>query len=251
MSKSAGGGGRLCNQIIRNLALSVIAEKNNLFVTYSHFDDINNKLGIKLFIGKNIFKETKKVQNRDYLKYYQSKSPIEYNLNFVYDYFQTREISNILYNHLHLNKMNIQSKNKYRNRYKNNNDIFLHIRLTDTSKWQPGINYFEKAINMINVKYNNIYIASDDFNSELVKNVKKKYPKIIFINKDPIETIKFGSTCKFIILSHGTFSAVIGYLAFYSNIYYPGFWHPKWCPEGLFLDKGFIPVKFDTKGMKF
>ena len=78
-----------------------------LLYHYSHFDDINNKLGIKLFIGKNIFKETKKVQNRDYLKYYQSKSPIEYNLNFVYDYFQTREISNILYNHLHLNKMNI------------------------------------------------------------------------------------------------------------------------------------------------
>ena len=104
---------------------------------------------------------------------------------------------------------------------------------------------------MINVKYNNIYISSDDFNSELIKNVKKKYPKIIFINKDPIETIQFGSTCKFIILSHGTFSAIIGYLAFYSTIYYPGFWHPKWCPEGLFLDKGFIPVKFDTEAKKF
>ena len=38
---------------------------------------------------------------------------------------------------------------------------------------------------------------------------------------DEIRTFQFGSTCKNIILSHGSFSAIIGYLAFYSNIYYP------------------------------
>jgi hypothetical protein len=38
---------------------------------------------------------------------------------------------------------------------------------------------------------------------------------------DEITTFKFASTCKHIILSHGSFSALIGYLSFFSNIYYP------------------------------
>ena len=36
-----------------------------------------------------------------------------------------------------------------------------------------------------------------------------------------IHTFQFASTCKHIILSHGSFSAVIGYLSFFSDIYYP------------------------------
>ena len=32
--------GRLCNQIIRNLAVSKIAEKNDLFVEYSSYEEI-------------------------------------------------------------------------------------------------------------------------------------------------------------------------------------------------------------------
>ena len=91
--------GRLCNQIIRNLALSLIAEKNNLYVTYSNFDKINNKLGIILFVGKNKYNNTKVVKNNNYMTFFQSKSAIKCNLNFMRDYFQNKEITNILYNH--------------------------------------------------------------------------------------------------------------------------------------------------------
>ena len=41
--------GRLGNQIIRNLAVSLIAEKHNLYVKYSSYDLINS-LGIELFV---------------------------------------------------------------------------------------------------------------------------------------------------------------------------------------------------------
>ena len=64
---------------------------------------------------------------------------------------------------------------------------------------------------------------------------------IAFLNINPIETIQFGSTCKNIILSHGSFSAVIGYLGFYSNIYYMNK-NSTWCPLGIFINKGFIPI---------
>ena len=35
------GAGRLCNNIIRNLALSVLAEKYDLYARYSYYDAIN------------------------------------------------------------------------------------------------------------------------------------------------------------------------------------------------------------------
>ena len=44
---------------------------------------------------------------------------------------------------------------------------------------------------------------------------------IELLHYNEIDTIQFGSTCKNIILSHGSFSAMIGNLSFYSNIYYP------------------------------
>ena len=42
--------GRLGNQIIRNIAMSLLAEKNDLHVTYSSHDLII-QLGINLFCG--------------------------------------------------------------------------------------------------------------------------------------------------------------------------------------------------------
>jgi hypothetical protein len=235
--------GRLCNQIIRNLALSFIAEKNNLYVDYCNFDKINDELGIELFVGTNKYNETQDVNDNNYMEYFKSESPIKCNLNLNDSFFQTKEITNIIYNHLRDNKDDIINKNPYKERYNKNNDIFLHIRLSDAAHHNPGINYYDKCLNIIinEYKYDNIYIGSDDFNNILIKDLKKKYPKIIFINKDPINTIQFGSTCKYIILSHGSFSAIIGYLGFFSNIYYPNY-IPKWCPIDLFLEKGFIAV---------
>ncbi len=45
------GGGRFGNQIIRNLAMSLIAEKFDLIMRYQRSDEIE-KLGFKLFSGK-------------------------------------------------------------------------------------------------------------------------------------------------------------------------------------------------------
>jgi hypothetical protein len=55
----------------------------------------------------------------------------------------------------------------------------------------------------------------------MVKELLSLYPSAKLINFDEINTFQFASTCKNIILSHGSFSAVIGYLSFCSNVYYP------------------------------
>ena len=153
------------------------------------------------------------------------------------DYFQTEEITTYLYKYIRLNNKQIEEKNPYKSRYNNNNDLFIHIRLTDSARHNPGIKYYINSINSL--KYDSIYIGSDDFNHHIINQLKTQYPDINFVKKNPVNTIQFGSTCKHIILSHGSFSAVIGYLAFYSNVYYPDF-EPKWCPLGLFLNKGFV-----------
>ena len=50
---TTGNNGRLGNQIIRNLAVSLIAKKHNLKVDYFN-KDLIRKLGIHLFDGINV-----------------------------------------------------------------------------------------------------------------------------------------------------------------------------------------------------
>ena len=72
-----------------------------------------------------------------------------------------------------------------------------------------------------NIEFNTLYIASDDLNHPIITSICNKYLATKKLHGNEIETIQYGSTCKNIILSHGSFSAVIGYLAFFSKIFYP------------------------------
>ena len=240
MSKTTENNGRLCNQIIRNLAMSLLAEKNNLLVYYSSKDRID-KLGINLYIGKNIFSNTIDINNSNYISFLNKKEKIESNLNLDHDYFQSEEITDILFNYLKNHKENIIKVNPYNLRYNNNTDLFIHIRLSDAERWNPGINYYLETIDKIN--FNEIYIASDSPRHKIIKNIRKKYPNAKIIDNDEIKTIQFGSTCKNVVLSHGSYSSVIGYLSFFSEVYFPNK-EPKWCPLGMFTNKNWNPVNF-------
>lgn len=211
--------GRLGNQIIRNLAVNLIAEKYNLKVNYCN-KNLINKLGINLFSGDNTYKSVKELNDNNYFTIYNCDD-LNYDLNPNNSYFQTKEITNFLYNHLHKDiiKSQIIEKNVFKERYNNNNDLLIHIRLTDAAQFNPGINYYLNTIKMIN--FENMYISTDDKNHNIIKKISELYPNSQLINYDEINTFQFSSTCKNIILSHGSFSAVIGYLAFFSNIYYP------------------------------
>ena len=238
MSTTTSLNGRLGNQIIRNLAVSIIAEKHNLYVNYCNYDLIT-KLGINLFIGKNKFNTIEELTDDNYFDIYENNE-LKFNLNSNNNYFQSKKITNFLYNYLHsdLIKQTIINKNPYKERYNNNNDLFIHIRLTDVEKYNPGINYYMKAI-LFNNKNNidTIYISSDNTNHTIIKEIINKYPKTKIINYNEINTFQFGSTCKNIILSHGSFSAIIGYLGFFSNVYYPEYENnKKWYGDMFSID---------------
>jgi hypothetical protein len=63
------------------------------------------------------------------------------------------------------------------------------------------------------------------------------------IDYDEVNTVMFGSTCKYIVLSNGTFSWLIGFLAYYSNIYYPKIIH-KWHGD-IFIFDSWNEIEYD------
>lgn len=215
--------GRLGNNIIRNLSLSIIAQKHNLKVDYV-CNELIHKLGIKLFSGTNKYEKCGSLTESNYFTILNSDN-LNYNLTPTQS-MQTKEITDEIFKYLHNElKENIIINNEYKQRYNNNNDLFIHIRLTDVAKFNPGIEYYIKAINIIN--FDNLYISTDEITHDIIIKLKELYPSIQIINYDEINTFKFASTCKHIVLSHGSFSAIIGYLSFFSNVYYPNY-EKKW-----------------------
>jgi hypothetical protein len=254
MSTTVNSGGRFGNQFIRNIALSLLAEKHDLLAIYSDvyientnnkcivndYTDIDIKLGVKFFSGKNNYHNVIILDDDNYFNIYNEPT-INYNLNLSHHYFQSKEIINLIFSYLNSGnvKKNIMDVNPYNYRYNNNNDIIIHIRLTDVADYNPGAHYYLKAIELVYHDTNNmnIYITTDDKHHSIIQEIIEKYNIIQFVEYDEINTIQFASTCKNVILSHGTFSAVIGYLSFFSNVYYPEF-NPlkEWCPSGTVID---------------
>lgn len=220
MSRSSGTG-RLGNHIIRNLACSLISEKFDLYTEYSSHEIIK-KLGISLYVGKNKYDNTISLNNSNYFDILD-KPTLNANIT-ASDFFQTKKITNFIYTYLHNEsvKSGVIQANPFKERYSKNNDIYIHIRLGDVSHLSPGLPYFLKAIEIIE-NYTNIYVSTDEMGHDIIKRLVAKFPHIKFLEYDEIQTIKFASTCKYIILSHGSFSAMIGYLSYYSNITYPDY----------------------------
>lgn len=211
--------GRLGNQIIRNLAVSLIAEKHDLHVNYYN-EPLIRKLGIKLFSGSKLFSNTIPLTDDNYFSIYNCGN-LNDNLNPNDNFFQTLPITNLLHTYLHSDqiKANIIESNPFRARYNANNDLYIHIRLTDVKKHSPGINYYMNAIK--NIHFDNMYISTDEPSHNIIKEIMNTYPSTKIIECDEITTFQYASTCKNIILSHGSFSALIGYLSFFSTVNYP------------------------------
>lgn len=222
-------GARFGNFFFRNLAVHCIAKKNNIPIEYYHYGNYMKDMGIDLYSeGNGQYNQIQLLTEDNFFDILQSNIPLNANIQFAKDVFcQTREFSNYARAYLHepSQKNKIIQANIFKERYNNNKDVFIHVRLGDSVQHNPGFVYYDHILSQI--EFENGYISSDSIWHPICQELIKKY-NLQIIQYNEVNTIMFASTCKYILLSHGTFSWMIGVLAYYSVIYYAkrkSIWH--------------------------
>lgn len=212
---------RFGNLFFLNMCLHLFSIKYNLKSSYKYINQFN-ELGINFYKGDNIYKKNYLLTDYNFedLLHINAKPKNIIINNDVW--FHTSSFCKSIQKYFKKNKIfeKVMNKNYYKNRYNTNNDLFIHVRLGDVeNRTKKILSYFDNTIK--SVKFNKGYIASDNINHDICIYLSKKY-NLTFINENEVRTIMFGSTCKNIILSGGTFSWLIGFLAIKSkNIFYP------------------------------
>jgi hypothetical protein len=85
------------------------------------------------------------------------------------------------------------------------------------AQYNPGSSYYVGILSTLNV--DRVYLSTDSKEHPIIQEIMQD-KRIQLYENTPLDTILFASTNKHIILSHGTFSGIIGYLAFFSTVYY-------------------------------
>jgi hypothetical protein len=211
-----GSAGRFGNHFLRNMVASILAEKNNLSAIYS-YQDIFDSLNIKLYNGTNIYSNYINVTDENFMEYIINNIKINSNINLS-GYYQTKDFCLYLkkyFDNYHRNYYN--DNNPYKNLI-DNNYVFIHVRLGDIPHFNHGFIYYDSILR--NIKFTKGFISTDTQKHPIILELIKKYNLEIY-DKTEADTILFGSICKNIILSNGTFSWLIGFLSNNSNVYYP------------------------------
>ena len=206
-------GGRFGNILFLNFIADYISRKINLKFIYKNYDEIK-KLGINLHKGTQTYYTNYILDDTNIDTIFKE---VKKNNILINGYFQTPTVSLYIKNRILELKEIIIKKNPYNYI---NNFLFVHVRLGDiiTNNIQEDYSYYDSTISKIN--YYKGYISSDSIEHEYCQKLIKKYNLIEFKN-DEVSTIQFGSTCKNIVLSKGTFSWWIGVLSFGSSVWFP------------------------------
>lgn len=234
--------GRFGNLFFVNMVLHFISIKYNLKCMYKYYNKYK-LLGIEFHVGENEYEENIYVTDENFFDIIQNTNSISKNIRIDNDsWFQKKFFCDYLKQYFEIphNKLKITNQNKYKKRYNNNNDLFIHIRLGDVEDTMKDLyDYFNETI--YRTEFVTGYISSDTIEHKICKKLIEKY-NLIIIDMNEVDTIMFASTCNNIILSGGTFSWLIGFLAFYSkNIFYPKI-QEKWYSIDIFDFKNWDAV---------
>ena len=221
--------GRKGNIFIRNMIVYLLSRKYDTLCEYQPTGDLP-VLGINFINSINKLDDNKIIKvitDEDVERFLYNNCNVELNTLYKLSCFCQKPSIIIKLNEYFQNleneiPKNIIKNNKYKYRYNNNNDIFIHIRAGDVFQQHPPIypeiDYYEKVLQFLkNKETGDIYISSDDIKCGFCQNIIKKYNCKIY-NKDCNDTILFGSTCKYIIMSAGSYSYMIGLFGFYSEL---------------------------------
>jgi hypothetical protein len=211
--------GKFGTILFYNIVCNYIAKCNNLKIDYSQVAQ-TKELGIELYSGKNTYTSNKILTDKNIDSIIQNENVFSQNI-IIHGTFKTSVVADFIKKFILKSKVKIYNSNTYRQRYSNNNDLFIHVRLdgiANSNDFEP-FEYYDLAISKITF-FENGYISSDSITHPICTKLIRKY-NLNVIELDETGVIQFGSTCKWIVLSKSTFSWFIGVFAFYSNIYYP------------------------------
>ena len=221
---------RLGNKFFMNMAISFLSKKYKHRAEYAMESELN-RLGIDFHkeSNPNLMDEPfVEINDTNFVNYIQGPETV-LAINFQKDtYCQTSEFCHMLRSHFadEALRSKIRLANPWTKRIGNNHDVFIHVRIGDVPHLTPSLSYYEKTLSLIT--YEKGFIASDSPNHPMIDNLCKKYG-LIKVMDDQVRTIQFGSTCEKLILSHGTYSWLIGFLNFdCKSVQYPKIktkWH--------------------------
>jgi hypothetical protein len=211
--------GRLGNQIFQYILAQILSEEFDQKIITQSPDFSFNKSDTG---SEVIYDETIIVDDKNYREILKLED-IQKNLH-LNGFFQNKSFIKDYQNKI-IQYLNIPKETK--------KGIFIHYRLGDnTARFQRIIdnNYYYYCLDEILKKSNEkIFVSSDSPNSDLIKHLIKKFGAEL-VNKNPQDTIIYGSQFENKILSSGTFSWWIGFLGNQNNIYCPNIkdyeiWH--------------------------
>ena len=222
--------GRLGNKFFQNLAISIVARKFDLYTVYHEGYDIYDfsggvdnfeELGIDLFSGNCCLRQLHKDEvilssaTLPHLLDPKTECPQVIYRAFASDdatWLQTASWAHMLLSDvIPTLQPGLLRANPWRDRAGKNNDLFVHLRLGDATQWTPrAVEDFCVAIKA--TKYDDIYVASDSLSHQDVRILQTQFGAKLF-NASTVKTIQFGSLCKHIIVTDGTFGWMIAALS--------------------------------------
>ena len=195
--------GRLANNLIQNIGLSLLGEKLNLKVS-------NYKINSEILkFNLNLWSEGRVLNKKTPLKIYEDKDidilfkdQFEPESSFIFKgNFQNGKF-------LSKNKSKIQKMFCYKKDPSfNNSKLILMIRLADVAHLAPPFAFYNEAIADMQSKLGFCtqiegYIASDSPNHKIIKKLASKYNYKI-ISSDATETLKYAIRFRNFILTGG------------------------------------------------
>lgn len=209
-----------------NLTCHYLSIKSNIQFEYK-YNELFEKFGIELFIGKNTYNNDFIVTNDNFFEFINNDNGIvdkniilskkidcikkEYCLYLKKLFFENNEIQNKITQH-----------NVFKDRYLSNKDLYIYIYIINSSDEvyiKQMFEYYNESIKK--VKYDKIYISSNNIQHGICKSLTDTYSMVID-DRETCEKIMFANTCKFLILSNDTISLLMGFFNFFSKYtFYP------------------------------
>lgn len=233
----AKGNGRFGNQFFRNMYAYFLSEKFQLGRELQEPESLKH-LGIEITSRKAVQSAQKNIELKENdLLYYLSLSSFCSNVTMKSIYCQTKEFAKYLIEHFPFYQ-NVWEFNPYKERYGNNDDVYVHYRIGDLENlgMMNPYEYYDQMLEKLLSSQDGVkrkgFITSDSPGHPKVKKLVEKY-NLELIVQNLYETILFGSTCKHLILSLGTFSWLTGFLSQEcSEVYYLDpeqvqYWHGR------------------------